>query len=80
MFYGMNSKVMFTATALILVAAIVTVAMSSAVYANPPHSIIQYCQKGHEGDPTHCAPTRELCKQIVVAPGESGKCVRVATK
>ncbi len=71
----MNTTIMFVATSLILVGAIVTVAMSHAVFADPPPKggLISYCIKGVIGP---CQPTMQLCKEQAIK-GE--KCIRVVS-
>ena len=74
MFYPMNAAIMFVVASLILVAAIVTVAMSNAVYATPPKTLIQYCIKGQIGS---CQPTKVECKAQIINKGD--KCIRVVS-
>ncbi|HEY6950113.1 MAG TPA: hypothetical protein VI146_05840 [Nitrososphaeraceae archaeon] len=70
----MRSTIVFVTTSLILVAAIVTVAMSNAVYAVPVKHVIQYCIKGVIGS---CQPTKALCNAQITTKGE--KCIRVVS-
>ena|GEM_PF-5880525 len=74
MFYPMNTTIMFVVASLILVAAIVTVGMSNAVYAAPTKHVIQYCIKGVIGS---CQPTKNLCNAQITTKGE--KCLKVVS-
>jgi|GEM_PF-2615015 hypothetical protein len=65
----MNSIVVFVATSLILVVAVVAIAIPNVVHANPPH---QWCQNVAPGD---CFPTKTLCKQSLLV-GSKVTCVK----
>lgn len=72
MFYPMNTTIMFAAASLILVAAIVTVAMSHAAYAAPTKHVIEYCIKLKTGFGS-CQPTLAECQALA---GKFEKCFK----
>ena len=76
MFYTMNTAIIFAAASLVLVSAIVTVAMSNAVYATPPKAVVQYCLKTKSG--FFCYSSETDCQTHLV--DKNDKCFKRALK
>ena len=77
MFYTMNRTLMFAAASLILVGAIVTIAMSNAIYAFPPKTVVEYCVKTKTKGFGPCYPTEAECLLHLVNKNDNCHAKRV---